>query len=244
MAEIEVGRVSALWRYPVKSLAGEALESAGVGWHGFAGDRRWAFVRPGMERSGFPWLTLREAPQLWRYVPYFVDAENVETSQTMVKTPEDSVLDVADPALAARFGAGVGVMRQSNGIFDTMPLSLLTVQSVAALSELAGFPLTPPRFRPNLLLDASSGDPFPEDQWTGSILRIGGLRLRVDGRDKRCMVVNVDPFTCGSDPSVLRAIASARDSRLGVYASVVAPGRISVGDPVFREAPALHDSQS
>ena len=54
-----VGRVSGLWRYPVKSMAGEALAQADVSWHGFAGDRRWAFVRPGIVRSDFPWLTIR-----------------------------------------------------------------------------------------------------------------------------------------------------------------------------------------
>ncbi len=55
-----VGRVVGLWRYPVKSMAGEALKEAEVSWHGFAGDRRWAFIRDGMVNSGFPWLTLRE----------------------------------------------------------------------------------------------------------------------------------------------------------------------------------------
>ncbi|MFN2464119.1 MAG: MOSC N-terminal beta barrel domain-containing protein, partial [Candidatus Dormibacteria bacterium] len=54
-----VGRVAALWRYPVKSMAGEALAVADVSWHGLAGDRRWAFIREGQERSGFPWLTIR-----------------------------------------------------------------------------------------------------------------------------------------------------------------------------------------
>jgi uncharacterized protein len=52
--------VVGLWRYPVKSMAGEALVAAEVSWHGLAGDRRWAFVRDGVVRSGFPWLTLRE----------------------------------------------------------------------------------------------------------------------------------------------------------------------------------------
>jgi len=92
MAEQEVGSVAAPWRYPVKSMAAEALRSVGVGWHGLAGDRRWAFVRPGMVHRGFPWLTIREAPQLWRFEPYFIDSENVEASKTLVKTPDGSEL--------------------------------------------------------------------------------------------------------------------------------------------------------
>jgi uncharacterized protein YcbX len=233
MAEREVGRVSALWRYPVKSMGAEALRSVAVGWHGLAGDRRWAFVRPGLERSGFPWLTIRQMPQLWRYAPYFADAANVDASQTVVKTPDGSEFEVADGALAAQFGEGVRVMKQYSGVFDVMPLSLLTVQSVEGLSGLAGSALTAGRFRPNILIDAAGGGVFPEDGWTGSVVRIGGMRLRVDQRDKRCVMVNIDPLSLKSDPQVLRAIAAERDARFGVYGSVVEPGNIAVGDPVL-----------
>ena len=235
MAEREVGRVSALWRYPVKSMAAEALRSVAVGWHGLAGDRRWAFIRPGMERSGFPWLTIREVPQLWRYEPYFTDSENVEASKTVVKTPDGSELEVADLALAAHFGDGVRVMKQYSGVFDVMPLSLLTVQSVEELSASVGLPLTPSRFRPNILIDAPAGGAFPEDTWTGSVLRVGEMRLRVDQRDKRCVMVNIDPSSSDSDPRVLRAVARERDARFGVYGTVVEPGKIAVGDSVFHE---------
>jgi uncharacterized protein YcbX len=236
MAEREVGSVSGLWRYPVKSMAAEALRSVDVGWHGLAGDRRWAFVRAGTERSGFPWLTIREAPQLWRYEPYFTDSENVEASKTVVKTPDGSELEVADPALAAHFGDGVRVMKQYSGIFDVMPLSLLTVQSVEELSASVGLPLTPSRFRPNILIDAPAGGAFSEDGWTGSVLRVGGMRLRVDQRDKRCVMINIDPSSSNSDPRVLRAVATERDSRFGVYGTVVETGKIAVGDSVFRES--------
>ena len=237
MAEQEVGTVSALWRYPVKSMGAETLQSVSVGWHGLAGDRRWAFVRPGMERSGFPWLTIREASHLWRYEPYFTELENVESSKTIVKTPDGSELEVADPALAAHFGDGVRVMKQGSGVFDVMPLSVLAVQSVEEISASVGLPLTPSRFRPNILVDAPAGGSFPEDSWTGSILRIGGLRFRVDQRDKRCVMVNIDPSSSSSDPRVLRAIAKERDSRFGVYGTVVDPGKVAVGDSVFREIP-------
>ena len=235
MAEREVGSVSALWRYPVKSMAAEALRSVAVGWHGLEGDRRWAFVRPGMERSGFPWLTIREMPQLWRYEPYFTDSENVEASKTIVKTPDGSELEVADLALAEHFGDGVRVMKQYSGVFDVMPLSLLTLQSVEELSASIGLPLTPSRFRPNILIDAPAGGAFLEDTWTGSVLRVGGLRVRVDQRDKRCVMVNIDPLSSSSDPRVLRTIARERDARFGVYGTVVEPGQIAVGDSVFQE---------
>jgi uncharacterized protein YcbX len=66
---IAVGRVAGLWRYPVKSMAAEELDGAEVSWHGLAGDRRWAFIRDGQVRSGFPWLTIRERPELAHYRP-------------------------------------------------------------------------------------------------------------------------------------------------------------------------------
>jgi uncharacterized protein YcbX len=64
-----VGFVRQLFRYPVKSMAGEALERAEIGWHGVEGDRRFAFRRVD-NTSGFPWLTAGRLPELLRYRPY------------------------------------------------------------------------------------------------------------------------------------------------------------------------------
>jgi uncharacterized protein len=226
-----VGRVAALWRYPVKSMAAEELDRVEVSWHGLAGDRRWAFIRDGQVRSGFPWLTIRERPELAHYQTRFAEPDRPNASPTLVRTPSGGELDVADPALAAELGPGVRVIKQDRGVFDTMPLSLLTRQSLAGLGRLVGTDLAAARFRPNLLVEAD-GREFPEDVWVGRTLRIGGLRMRVDQRDKRCVMVTVDPVTLDRDPAILRAIARERDARLGVYGSTVEPGRVAVGDPV------------
>jgi uncharacterized protein YcbX len=230
-----VGRVAALWRYPVKSMAAQALVEVDVSWHGLAGDRRWAFIRDGEERSGFPWLTLRQRPDLSHYRPWFVEPDRPNASRTMVRTPAGDELDVLDPVLANELGDGVRVMKQDRGVFDTMPLSVLSTRTVAGLSALAGAELDVLRFRPNLLIEAAGGESFPEDAWVGAVLRIGALRMRVDARDKRCMVVNIDPVTTRRDPAILRAIARERDTCLGVYGSTVQPGRVAVGDPVILE---------
>jgi uncharacterized protein len=229
-----VGRVAALFRYPVKSMAAEELDGAEVSWQGLAGDRRWAFIRDGQVRSGFPWLTIREKPELAHYRPRFAEPDRPNASATLVRTPSGADLDVADPALAAELGPGVRVIKQDRGVFDTMPLSLLTTQALAGLGRLVGTDLAAVRFRPNLLVDAPGRD-FPEDAWIGRVLRIGGLRMRVDQRDKRCVMVTIDPVTLGRNPAILRAIARERDSRLGVYGSAVEPGRVVVGDPVELE---------
>ncbi|NNF27785.1 MAG: MOSC domain-containing protein, partial [Gemmatimonadetes bacterium] len=185
--EATVGRVVGLWRYPVKSMGPEPLEAIDVSWHGVVGDRRWAFVREGLEQSGFPWLTLRQNADLSRYRPFIVEPESPDTSPTLVETPSGSRLDVTDPALARElWPAGARVIRQNRGVFDTFPLSLITTQSVAQLGRRVNVPLQVQRFRPNLLVEA--GDmPFPEDDWVGKVIRVGSLRMRVDKRDGRCV---------------------------------------------------------
>jgi uncharacterized protein YcbX len=232
MSTQEVGRVAALWRYPVKSMAAEALEEIEVSWHGLAGDRRWAFVGDGLERSGFPWFTIRERSDMWRYRPSFLTPDDPDRSRTLVRTPEGRELDVVDPALAAELGTGVRVIKQNRGVFDTSPLSLTTTQTVAALGSRVGRELDPLRFRPNVLVDAE--EPFAEDSWVGSVLQIGEMQMRVDLRDERCVIVNVDPATATRDPTILRTIARERETCLGVYGSTVTPGRIAVGDRVLR----------
>jgi uncharacterized protein len=226
-----VGRMVGLRRYPVKSMAAEELDEVEVSWHGLAGDRRWAFIRAGQVRSGFPWLTIRDRPELAHYRPRFAEPDRPNASPTLVRTPSGGEWDVADPALAAELGPGVRVIKQNRGVFDAMPLSLLSTQALAGLGRLVGTDVAVGRFRPNLVVDASGHD-FPEDAWIGRVLRIGGLRMRVDQRDKRCVMVTIDPVTLRRNPAILRAIARKRDARFGVYGSTVAPGRVAVGDPV------------
>jgi hypothetical protein len=231
-----VGRVAALWRYPVKSMGAEPLDEVEVSWHGLAGDRRWAFIRDGEERNGFPWLTIRQRPDLGRYRPYLVHPDRPDASPTVVRTPSGNLVDVVDPALADELGDGVRVLKQDRGVFDSLPLSVITTQTVTGLGALVGTDLDVRRFRPNLVIEAPGQGAFPEDAWVGSVLRIGGARMRVDGRDKRCVVVNVDPVTARRDPAILRTIAGHRQVCLGVYGSTVEPGRVAVGDPVTIEA--------
>ena len=94
---------------------------------------------------------------------------------------------MADPALAAELGPGVRVIKQDRGVFDALPLSVLTTQALAGLGQLAGLDLAAQRFRPNILVD-TPGPGFPEDGWVGTTLRLGGLRMRVDKPDQRCVV--------------------------------------------------------
>ncbi len=231
MTAVVVGRLVEVWRFPVKSMAGEALATCAVGIHGLAGDRRWGFVRPGRVESGFPWLTIRERPEMTLLRPALLDPERPDAAATVVHTPEGT-FPVTDQRLAALLGGGVQVMKHNRGLFDTLPLSLMTTQTVASIGAVVGSELDARRFRPNLVVAALGDEPYPEDGWVGSVLEIGTTQLRVDARDPRCVVINVDATTAARDPRVLRAVVTERDACLGVYASTVRPGQVGVGDEV------------
>lgn len=232
-----VGRVVGLWRYPVKSMAAEALTKVDVSWHGLAGDRRWAFVRCSAANIGFPWLTLRERGDMNRYHPSFVDPAQPDKSPTVVRTPSGHVSDVADPALRAELSnETLQLVKQDRGTFDTFPLSLITTRTISRLGNIVGTTLETGRFRPNILVEAGDATAFPEDEWVGHILRIGGMRMRVDKRDGRCAVITIDPATSERNPEILRAVARERQGCLGVYGSVVEPGAIALDETVWIEA--------
>jgi uncharacterized protein YcbX len=233
-----VGRVVGLWRYPVKSMGAEELTAVDVSWHGLAGDRRWAFIRNGVVQSGFPWLTIRERKDMSHYRPSFVEPSRPDKSPTIVRTPSGDLFDVTDPALGAELSPdGARLIKQDRGIFDTFPLSLITTQTIVRLGEVVGAELDVQRFRPNILVEAADEAPFTEDDWVGCTLRIGGLRMRVDKRDGRCVVITIDPRTTEQNPAILRAVAQDRQGCLGVYGSTVEPGRVAVNDPVLIESP-------
>ena len=222
---MHLGTVRAIHRYPVKAMAGERLDEAPVGWHGVEGDRRYAFVQS-RDRSDFPWLTIRQVPELTRYVP----------EHESVRTPDGRLLDLHGEELARELadahGGPVHLHRDARGLFDAFPVSLMSLQSVASLSAIVGRELDPLRFRPTLVVDLPGAE-FPEDELIGRTVAIGDeLQVRVDVRDSRCMVVNFDPLTAEREPAVLRAVAGRRENCLGVYGSTVRPGVVRVGDAI------------
>ena len=233
----EVGRVRAIYRYPVKSMAGELLASAQLGWHGLDGDRRLAFVRRGAQ-GGVPWLTASKLASLITYVP-LRDAEDALPSR--VRTPNGEELELRGDALQAELtfahGAPVELMQIDNGIFDDAPLSIITMNAIAAVTGEARVDADPRRFRPNLLVETPDGSPFPEDAWVGRTLRIGegeeAPAVSVCTRDVRCVMINLDPETAVSDARLLKASVRINENCAGVYATIVKTGRVRVGDALY-----------
>jgi uncharacterized protein len=239
---VPVARVVALYRYPVKSMRGEALERAWTTWHGIEGDRRYAFVRE-RDRSGFPWLTARDVPQLVRYIPSFTDPADPQRSAVRVRTPDGRDLEVESEELLAEItgGArdGIYLMHLRRGAVDAAPVSLISTQTVHAIGEAACQELEPRRFRMNVVVETFGGSPGEEDAWLGGTLTFGAradsLRLQARRRDERCMMINLDPETAVQQPAVLRTVVRERDECAGIYSWPEAPGGIEVGDVVRLE---------
>ena len=236
---IRVGRVREIVRYPVKSMAGVATDSALLGWHGLAGDRRFAFRRKGDE-SGFPWLSASRMPELVLYRPEGLEENGGEPLPTRVRTPAGSSVALAgaelEAEIAERLGSGVELMRLKHGIFDEAPVSVIALATIAGIGRAAGLDLDRRRFRANVFVDTESTDPFLEDRWVGGTLLFGDGEPRpavgVTMCDPRCVMVNIDPDTGARDSRVFKTIGRLNRADAGVYAAVVRTGTIRVGDPV------------
>jgi uncharacterized protein YcbX len=242
---IQIGEVEALFRYPVKSMSGEPLEAAELGWHGLDGDRRLAFRRVN-DRGGFPWLTASKLPELILFAPQRRGPAADGQLPTHVLTPEGLELAVFGPELAAdvgrRHGSPVEMTHLNRGIFDEASLSVITSTTVGEIGRLSSQRPDARRFRPNVLIASRRSVPFEEDEWVGGVLSFGDAEetaaIGVTNRDERCSMVNFDPDSGRPAAEVLKAIVRVRDNKAGVYGTVTRRGRLAVGQPVFFEPAA------
>jgi uncharacterized protein YcbX len=164
---IEIGQVEAIFRYPVKSMGGERLEAAELGWQGLEGDRRLAFRRI-EDRGGFPFLTAGKLNDLVLFAPQRRDGAAPGDLPTHVRTPEGDELPIFGDELAAevgrRHGAPVQMMQFKHGIFDEASVSVIATDTIRELGQLAGRDLDVRRFRPNVLVRLLRPAPFQEDE--------------------------------------------------------------------------------
>ena len=230
---IHLGHVHELVRYPVKSMAGVATNSAFLGWHGLEGDRRFAFRRLN-DKSDFPWLSASRLPELLLYQPHGLE------EPTHVRTPEGLDLPIGSPELqndvAEKFGSPLELMKLKHGIFDDATVSVINLATIAAIGREAGQDLDTRRFRANIVIASDSTEPFLEDGWIGGRLVFGsgeaGPMISISMPDPRCVMINLDPDTAKQDPRVMKAAVRLNDNNAGAYATVARTGQISVGQPV------------
>jgi uncharacterized protein YcbX len=239
-AATQIGYVEALFRYPVKSMAGVQLESAQLGWHGLEGDRRLGFRRID-DRSGFPWLSATKLPELLLFAPCPGENGAQGDLPTHIRTPEGKEMPVFGEDLAVdigrRCGTPVQMMQLRQGIFDETSISVISLDTVAEIGRLAGQSPDVRRFRPNIAVRLTQSGPFQENEWVGGVLSFGdgnaAPAVTVTMRDARCSMISLDPDSARPAPEMLKAVVRANQNAAGIYAVVTRTGRLAVGQPIL-----------
>ncbi len=247
--------ITQLWRFPVKSMQGERVERAELRSTGLDGDRDWAVVddetgkvlsakRVGellhaaarAEADGSCVITLPDGTEHL--------AGEAGTNAALVAWLDRPCHLAARPAPteAPEFEMSFDAEHPDQDVFswpvaagtyvDVAGCHLLTTASVAAARALhPDGDWDVRRFRPTVLVDSGSSG-FVEDGWVEHHVRVGAARVRVDMLTPRCpMPVRTQPGL-DRDLGVARALRDHHGSNLGVYATVVEPGPVAVGDPV------------
>ncbi len=257
MGRRRIGTVTALWRYPVKSMRGEALATALVSERGIAGDREWAVVDTGyggaISARAFP--RMLEARAFWQGDPA-ADSD----ARARIETPDGRIYDAGGAEAAAEVGAMLkrevrferirtaplspaereAIMRGEaplppRDFFDEDVLHLLATGTLAHLRRLEpAADFDPRRFRPNILVEtAPDTDGFVEDRWLEGTIEIGG-EVRIAGARPalRCAMTIWPQDELPHRPETLRAAWEHHQAYVGVFAAVAAGGLVRVGDEV------------
>ena len=205
--------VAALWRYPVKSLAGERLTQADFREDGIHGDRIVRVRGPeGVRTSRRQYRLLGLHGTLDSHGRPHVDGHLWNTPAALALVRHAAVAD-------AWLEPWEGVDR-----FDILPLLVATDGAVAAFGRDVR------RLRPNIVIGGVDG--LAEREWPDGELHIGDAVVRLDSLRGRCHMTTIDPDTLEVNPAVLRDIVQRFGNRLALNAEVTRPATISVGDPV------------
>jgi len=256
-----LGHVESLWRYPVKSMRGEPLQHAYIGYAGVYGDRLYAFHST-TARPVLPYLTGRVLEEMLLYQPRFRHPEraahppNLAEAHSIppganpipadpadlivdVEAPGGDVLAIDSPALPDRLCAGrdgtgtLTLLRSDRAMTDCRPISIISNQTIAAVGAEVGMILDRRRFRANIYVDLKDLAGFAEDALLGRSLQIGArVVMSVVERDPRCKMITLNPDTAQPSPQVLRTVAQVHDGKAGVYAAVLVEGMIRPGDEI------------
>jgi len=236
--------VAELWRYPVKSMAGEAIARGTLRAGVLVGDRAWGVVD--VERGTL--LSAKRWPQLLRARAVYDDPSGA----TRVWLPgaheaERAGAPSLDAALSAWLGLPVALRRptpevrariemeeldlelglvrgttsfetQPGSFFDSRsPLHLVTQATLAQLAREHGASAgVAARYRPNLVL--GGGAAFDELAWVGQAVTVGDLPLWIRKRTERCVLITRAAPGLDEDRPLLRHLARAHQACVGVYA--------------------------
>lgn len=239
-----IGTVAEIWRYPVQSMRGEALEAADIAAGGVAGDRRYGVVDP---EAGMV-VSSAQGRRKWRGIVTLAARYLGAPSNGGAEPPVEIMLrdgsklrsdrrDI-DERLAAALGAPVHLAdkaaEEKRSEYSHSPLHILTTASLRQFA--AHHPegrFAPARFRPNIVIDTGDKTGFLEQGWIERRFRIGdGVEIAITEHCKRCVMTTLPQGDLPMDPAILHTATAHNNTRAGVYATVVRPGAIKVGDPV------------
>lgn len=211
---VKLGELAAIWRYPVKSLAGDVLKSTRVEREGMPGDRTYALqITAGHARTGKPYRG---------------------KEHNLLHTTHDTAAAVQ---MAATRGVCVAVQHEPGAhYFDDAPISLIFDRWIAQVEDALGMPLDPRRWRPNFYALAADDFHFSEPELVGRIIEIGEVVLRVRDTTKRCVTPTYDIETGESNNGVLAYVAQQRENVMGVYCDVELAGTVREGDDLLLRA--------
>ncbi len=206
--------LAAIWRYPVKSMAGERLTQAALDALGIAGDRLL-----GVASASGRILTARTHPRLLGHRATLDPVGEVLVDGRPWEDPSVArdVEEIGGPGARLRLFAG-------DDRFDVLPLLVATDGAIAAFGHDGR------RLRPNLIIGGVPG--MSERDWPGAELRIGAVRIGIQDRRARCIMTSFDPDTLAQDREVTRSIYERFENQLALNAFVITGGRIAVGDAV------------
>jgi uncharacterized protein YcbX len=211
--------VAELWRFPVKSLAGERLDDADVGDRGIPGDRLvWVCGPEGVRTARRHHRLLGLRGTLGPDGEPLINGHPWQSPRALAvvrgAAGDDAWLERAD----------------EEDRFDILPLLVATDGAIAAFGRDGR------RLRPNMVIGGAEG--LQEFGWAGRVLTIGGVRIHLHSRRGRCPMTTVDPDTLEVDPEVLRDIVRRFNGRLALNAAVVSGGRVEMGaEAVVARAP-------
>lgn len=218
-------------RYPVKAMTGESLDSVVVDDRGLSGDRWWAVTdADGRFASHKDSRRFRRRDGIEEFAAVRSGDGTVRVigPDGFSRTAGDPALD---SALSTRLATGVrlaveaGVPHQDAG-----SVSLVGTATLRWCAERWGVDADPRRLRVNLLVETS--EPFVEESWVGTDVAVGGVVLHVAERVERCRTIDLAQDGLTAPARWLKPLGRERDLCLAVYADVVTPGVLSVGDAV------------
>jgi len=238
--ETKVGSVIQLWRYPISSLAGEAIPRSRFDLSGIEGDRVGALHEVETGNIIFPSVVRK-----WNIAPRMAARTGSSGSMSISLdgktwgTLGDEVLsrnlkNYCGTDLEFRRYDATTAERQSKQRYDFSPVHVISTQALESLkSILPDSDIVAERFRPNLIVDLPSLDGrCPEYRLIGKEFTIGGVKLRGVRASGRCSFTTLAQRELADDPAILRALIKHFDKNFGIYCEVVEAGEAACGDDV------------